>query len=367
LKNRIEIIKREEQDYKNQLKNIKKREVREQKIHIDKMKIKFQLTKIKEEQDKELRTKRERIQQFKEKTKFNLEEKKFETIYKKKRKYQSALNDKHLIRCIIEQINNQQINKKNFQHEKVKQYYNESETNKMKRNIMKENEQRLLFRNNLKNLLQKEKIMKKKLDDLLSIEKKYLDQLNQTRESNLRYMENTSETISKYSYSNYIKKGKKKLNKSVEIESKKGNDSKLGLSISVRNIKSKNYKKDYITEHTQSSSRNIFKVNRNKSIDKISINNAKNNKNNNNKNNNIKNIKNKNIKNRNKESDFKTYKKINKSVVNIKETNKNIKNIKNIKNASIDKNRVRNKHQSYLNFLEKNNNKSAIKSTKKKK
>ena len=92
LKNRIEIIIREEQAYKTQLKNIKKKERKEQMIQADKMKIKFELTKIKEEQDKELQKKKERIHRFKENIKNNIEEKKIENNLKKKRKYQSALN-----------------------------------------------------------------------------------------------------------------------------------------------------------------------------------------------------------------------------------------------------------------------------------
>ena len=145
LKNRIEIIKREEQAYKTQLENIKKKERKEQMIHIDKMKIKYELKKIKEEQDKDLQKRKERIHRFKEKAKNNLEEKKNQNFSKKKRKYQSSLNDKYLMKCIIEQINNQQINKKCYQHEKVKQYYNEYETSKIKKNIIKENMQRLEY------------------------------------------------------------------------------------------------------------------------------------------------------------------------------------------------------------------------------
>jgi exonuclease SbcC len=360
LKNRIEIIKREEQAYKTQLKNIKKKERKEQMIQVDKMKIKFELTKIKEEQDKELQKKKERIHRFKEKIKNNIEEKKIENNLKKKRKYQSALNDKYLIKCILEQINDQQTNKKCYQHEKVKQYYNEFETNKIKQSILKENSARLEYEKNMKKLLAKEKRMKKKCDELLSLEKKYLEQLNQTKEDNLRYIENTSENISKYSYNHFIKKHTRNLNRSMELElysnNKKGCDYKSAMSSSMKNVKNKSdYRKDNITEYTQSSSISIFKENKSKQNNlKVRINN--------------KSI----IKRRNKDSDLKENKRIYKSFDNNNPINKkasnsyiNNKNNKDVKNKNVNKMKVKNKVQSYKNFIEKNKN--AIKYMTKKK
>jgi hypothetical protein len=359
LKNRIEIIKREEQAYKTQLKNIKKKERKEQMIQVDKMKIKFELTKIKEEQDKELQKKKERIHRFKEKIKNNIEEKKIENNLKKKRKYQSALNDKYLIKCILEQINDQQTNKKCYQHEKVKQYYNEFETNKIKQSILKENSARLEYEKNMKKLLAKEKRMKKKCDELLSLEKKYLEQLNQTKEDNLRYIENTSENISKYSYNHFIKKHTRNLNRSMELElcsnNKKGYDYKSAMSSSMKNVKNKSdYRKDNITEYTQSSSISIFKENKSKQNNlKVRINN--------------KSI----IKRRNKDSDLKENKRIYKSFDNNNPINKkssnniNNKNNKDVKNKNVNKMKVKNKVQSYKNFIEKNKN--AIKYMTKKK
>jgi len=360
LKNRIEIIKREEQAYKTQLKNIKKKERKEQMIQVDKMKIKFELTKIKEEQDKELQKKKERIHRFKEKIKNNIEEKKIENNLKKKRKYQSALNDKYLIKCILEQINDQQTNKKCYQHEKVKQYYNEFETNKIKQSILKENSARLEYEKNMKKLIAKEKRMKKKCDELLSLERKYLEQLNQTKEDNLRYIENTSENISKYSYNHFIKKHTRNLNRSMELElysnNKKGYDYKSAFSSSMKNVKNKSdYRKDNITEYTQSSSISIFKENKSKQNNlKVRISN--------------KSI----IKRRNKDSDLKENKRIYKSFdnnnpINKKTSNSNInnKNNKDVKNKNVNKMKVKNKVQSYKNFIEKNKN--AIKYMTKKK
>ena len=80
-------------------------------IQCDKVRIKIELEKIKNEQDKELLEKRERIQKYKERIKNRMEEKKNKNLTLKKKKYQSALNDKFLIKCIINQINSQQTNK----------------------------------------------------------------------------------------------------------------------------------------------------------------------------------------------------------------------------------------------------------------
>jgi len=325
LKNRIEIIKREEQIYKNQLKKIKKQEKKEQMVQIDKMKIRMELSKIKEEQDKELEQRKERIHNFKQKIKIQLEEKKNEKISAKKRKYQSALNDKYLIKCIIEQMNIQQINQKSYQHEKVRQFYNEYETNKIKKNLIKENRLRLEYENNMNELKQKEKKIKRKCSELESVEKKYLEELHETKENNLRYMENTSENLSKYSYAYFLKKGKlRNLNRSMELDSysndKKITNSNTYLSSSMKNIKSKidkNDKRDITTtDYTQNSLISIFK---------------------NNKFSNKKNIKGRNsAKGRN--NDFlDDHPKTCRSVINIKENNKkNIKIIKNYRNLNRD-------------------------------
>ena len=351
LRNRIEILKREDQIYKNQLNNIKRKERKEQMIQADKIKIKLELSKIKEEQDKELEKRKERIHRIKERIKTNMEEKKNENISKKKRKYQSALNDKYLIKCIIEQINNQQNNKKNYQHEKVRQYYNEYETNKIKKHLLKENKQIKEYENNIKKLREKEETMKKKCDELESVEKQCLEKLNETKENNLRYIENTIENVSKYSYVYYYKKGKmRNLNRSMELESysnnKKVGDSKSVLSCSAKNIKSKIDKKDNITtEYTQSSSINIVKDNKNNKKQNFKSGSA--------------------VKRRNKDT-LKENNKISKSFINIKERNKTNKALKKLETDNME---TINK-SSYKKDINKNilkNIKKSLKTTKKNK
>ena len=53
--------------------------------------------------------------------------------------YQSSLNEKYLMKIIREQLNTLQLNKNTYSHAKIKQELNEYETNKMKRNLEKEN------------------------------------------------------------------------------------------------------------------------------------------------------------------------------------------------------------------------------------
>ena len=200
LVNRIHILKKEEEIYKKQLKNIKKREKQDQIIQSHKNKMKLELEKMRNEKDKELEEKRERIQRYKMKEKNRLEEKKNENLSQKKRKYQSAMNDKYLMKCIIEQLNTQQNNKNSYKHAKIKQEINEFETNKMKQNMMKENQLQIDQDNNLRVLKLIEKKMMNTCTELETIERQCLESLNKTKNFNIRYIENTCDSKSKYFY-----------------------------------------------------------------------------------------------------------------------------------------------------------------------
>ena len=218
LRNRIEILKKEEEIYKKQLKNIKKKEQQDRIIQNDKTKIKMQLEKLRNEQNKELKEKKERIQRFKVRIRNRLEEKKNENLSKKKRKYQSAMNDKYLMKSIIEEINTQQNNRNCYQHAKVKQQFNEFETNRMKRNMIKENKETIEQENNLKVLKFLERKMMNAYNELEAIEKKYLEKIKDTKNYNLRYIENSSDFKSKYIFSKSRLLSKRNLNASMDIE-----------------------------------------------------------------------------------------------------------------------------------------------------
>ncbi len=86
LRNRIQILKKEEEIYKKQLRNIKRKEQQDRIMQNDKIKIKKELEKMKIENKRELMAKKERIQKFKAKCKNRLEEKKNENLSKKKKK-----------------------------------------------------------------------------------------------------------------------------------------------------------------------------------------------------------------------------------------------------------------------------------------
>lgn len=179
---------------------MKKKEKQERMIQNDKVKIKIELEKIKNEQDKELLEKRERIQRYKERIKNRMEEKKNKNLTLKKRKYQSALNDKYLMKCIIKQINTQQINRNYNNHAKVKKEYNEFESHKIKRNMIKENKQKLENQNNLKLLKVIEKKMITECNELEYMEKKCLASLNKRKNYNMKYLEKSNDLQPKYYY-----------------------------------------------------------------------------------------------------------------------------------------------------------------------
>jgi hypothetical protein len=218
LRNRIQNLKKEEEIYKNQLKNMKKKEKQERMIQNDKVKIKIELEKIKNEQDKELLEKRERIQRYKERIKSRMEEKKNKNLTLKKKKYQSALNDKFLMKCIINQINTQQTNKNYKNHAKVKKEYNEFESHKIKRNILKENKQKLENQNNLKLLKVIEKKMISECNELESMEKKCLASLNKRKNYNMKYLERSNDLQPKYYYGQNRLGNIRPLNGSMENE-----------------------------------------------------------------------------------------------------------------------------------------------------
>lgn len=218
LRNRIQNLKKEEEIYKNQLKNMKKKEIQERMIQNDKVKIKIELEKIKNEKDKELLEKRERIQRYKERIKNRMEEKKNKNLTLKKKKYQSALNDKFLMKCIINQINTQQTNKNYKNHAKVKKEYNEFESHKIKRNMIKENKQKLENQNNLKLLKVIEKKMMSECNELESIEKKCLASLNKRKNYNMKYLERSNDLQPKYYYGQNRLGNIRPLNSSLDNE-----------------------------------------------------------------------------------------------------------------------------------------------------
>ena len=311
--NRIKILKKEEEIYKKQLKNIKKREKQDKIIQVEKNKMKLELEKMKNEKDKELEEKRERIQRYKKKEKTRLEEKKNENLSQKKRKYQSAMNDKYLMKCIIEQLNTQQNNKNSYKHAKIKQEINEFETNKMKQNMMKENQLQIDQDNNLRVLKLIEKRMLNTCTELETIERQCLQSLNKTKKFNIRYIEKTCDSKSKYFYKKNRIGPIRHLNKSMDMDfdEKKLNNSIL--SPSIRSQKNIDSIKDRFnsTTFTQSSSVSYFRTNRTKRF-----------------------IKNESVKKNNISMNEK--KKQNRSYINIKEKDKNKE--KENKNKFSDKN-----------------------------
>ena len=169
---------------------MKKKEILGQKVQNDKKQIKLELERVKKEINEELMKKHENTKKLKMEVERKLKEKKIEYYSAKKRKYQSALSDKQIMKCIKEQIDTQENNKNLYKIAKVKQQFNEYETNKIKNNILKENQVLLEHENNLKCLKLIEKKMVKTFKQLEMREKECLESLNKTKYINTKYMGN---------------------------------------------------------------------------------------------------------------------------------------------------------------------------------
>ena len=93
----------------------------------------------------------------------------------KKIKYKNALNDKLLMKNIIEQTENLRVNRNNYNHEKIKQMHNEFEANKMKLKLKKENDLNEKYKNKIKILKNNNKDLIDEFNKLENLEKIYLE------------------------------------------------------------------------------------------------------------------------------------------------------------------------------------------------
>ena len=162
------------------------------------------------------------------------------------------MNDKYLMKIIKEQLNTQQLNKNTYNHAKIRQELNEFETNKMKRNLEKENQIQQMHENNIIQLKLLEKEMKNTCYQLEELEKEAIDSLNKTKHMNMRIVGNNP-----YSYSIVVSNNKKKkrnnnkqMNKSMDnvngiaeiINGEEENDPKKSVYIKRNRIMSPNNK-----------------------------------------------------------------------------------------------------------------------------
>ena len=119
------------------------------------------------------------------------------------------------MKIIKEQLKTQQLNKNTYSHAKVRQELNEFETNKMKRNLEKENQIQQIHENNITQLKLLEKEMKSTCDQLEELEKQAIDSLNKTKYMNLRIIGDNP-----YSFKSNVNKKRsknfKQINKSME-------------------------------------------------------------------------------------------------------------------------------------------------------
>ena len=216
IRNRIQRLKKEEEECLKQRINFKKKEKHDKLIREDKQKFKKEVKKLREERDKELIYKKTLIQNKRIRENKYRETKKNENLSQKKLNYQSSLNEKYLMKIIREQLNTLQLNKNTYSHAKIKQELNEYETNRMKRNLEKENMNKKLHEHNIKQLKLLEEEMKNTCDQLEELEKQAMERLRRTKYMNLRLFSG-DKTRDNFSPKRKIKiKFNKNMNRSME-------------------------------------------------------------------------------------------------------------------------------------------------------
>ena len=216
LKNRIQRLKTEEEGYRNKLRNYRRREEQDKQIKSDKERLKLELKKNREEQSRALIDKKSNIRLKKENDMKFRQDKRNENLSQKKNNYKNFLTDKYLMKIIKEQITTQQKNKNAYSHAKIKQEYNEYETNKMKKNKERENLLKIEHENNIKELKDLQKEMRKTCNKLEVIEKEYIEKLNKTKYTTMKIMGDNKSFNYSYNINSVKNKNKLKINKSME-------------------------------------------------------------------------------------------------------------------------------------------------------
>ena len=175
--------------------NLEKKEFKDQKIHEERQKIKSELKKKQNEKNIELNKRKEKVKELKNEEQTMLKETKNSNINMKRRRYQSALNDKKIFKNIRQELDNQQNNKNCFRHAKVKQQFYEGKANIIKKNLEKKNEDLIEQENNLKKLKIIENKVMKTYNKLEIMEKEYIKKINQTKKLNEKYMDKMNKNI----------------------------------------------------------------------------------------------------------------------------------------------------------------------------
>ena len=216
IRNRIQRLKNEEEECLKKRINYKKKVKHDKLIREEKKILKKQVIKVKEERNKAINSRKALIQKQRLKDNIHRENKKIENLSQKKLNYQSSLNDKYLLKEIRQQLNNLQLNKNTYSHAKIKQQLNEYETNKMKRNLEKENLNKKMHENNIRQLKLLEEEMKNTCDQLEELEKQAMERLRRTKYMNLRLFSG-DKTRDNFSPKRKIKiKFNKNMNRSME-------------------------------------------------------------------------------------------------------------------------------------------------------
>ena len=180
LKNRIVHLKKEEDSYIQKMEKMKRKEMLDEKIQKEKMKRKQELYKAKIEAKKEIMQKRKQTEQIKKETKEKLQKSYIETIQNKKNKYQLALNDKIILKTIINQYNTSYTNRNNYCREKVRYQRNKFETKLAHERIQSQNLSSQRYTQKLEQQKELNKSIHRTFNHLEILEKKCIENLKKT-------------------------------------------------------------------------------------------------------------------------------------------------------------------------------------------
>ena len=180
LKNRIVHLKKEEDSYIQKKEKMKRKEMLDEKIQKEKMKRKQELYKAKIEAKKEIMQKKKQTEQIKKETKEKLQKSYIETLQNKKNKYQLALNDKIILKTIINQYNTSYTNRNNYCREKVRYQRNKFETKLAHERIQSQNLSSQRYTQKLEQQKELNKSVHRTFNHLEILEKKCIENLKKT-------------------------------------------------------------------------------------------------------------------------------------------------------------------------------------------
>lgn len=210
LRNRIVHLKKEEVNYIKTMEQIRKKEEIDERIQNEKKKHKEELEKRKKEEMKEIMVKRKNNEQLKKEVKEKLKKSYNENIENKKNKYKLALNDRLIIKTIVNQYQTSSANKNSYLREKVQYQRNKYATQRAQERMNSLTQTNQKYINKLSYQKELNRSVHQVYERLETMERECFDNLQKTITRTTNYNQS-----SKFSLFNTTKK-KKGLNRSMD-------------------------------------------------------------------------------------------------------------------------------------------------------